>query len=149
MQPNNACKLYVSLALGFTMRLKQQNILANFKGFSLHILQLDASLVLVKDLTTRIVDILQDCRYWVIHVITIPALFLSGVVCVASGILFNVAGTANWLDYFSFVTSLSLLNDRCVKHITWHLCIAVVLYSCSIVQFFSSRIEQFSLPKQP
>ena len=59
-----------------------------------------------------IVDILQDCRYWVIHVITIPALFLSGVVCVASGILFNVAGTANWLDYFSFVTSLSLLNDR-------------------------------------
>ena len=59
-----------------------------------------------------LVDILQDCRYWVIHVITIPALFLSGVVCVASGILFNVAGTANWLDYFSFVTSLSLLNDR-------------------------------------
>ena len=45
-----------------------------------------------------IVDILQDCRYWVIHVITIPALFLSGVVCVASGILFNVAGTSNWLD---------------------------------------------------
>ena len=59
-----------------------------------------------------LVDILQDCRYWVIHVITIPALFLSGVVCVASGILFNVAGTANWLDYFSFVTSLSLINDR-------------------------------------
>ena len=59
-----------------------------------------------------IVDILQDCRYWVIHVITIPALFLSGVVCVASGILFNVAGTSNWLDYFSFVASLSLMNDR-------------------------------------
>ena len=59
-----------------------------------------------------LVDILQDCRYWVIHVITIPALFLSGVVCVASGILFNVAGTANWLDYFSLVTSFSLINDR-------------------------------------
>ena len=63
-----------------------------------------------------IVDILQDCRYWVIILledkITIPALFISGVVCVASGILFNVAGTANWLDYFSFVTSLSLINDR-------------------------------------
>lgn len=59
-----------------------------------------------------IVDILQDCRYWVIHVITIPALFLSGVVSVASGILFNVAGTSNWLDYFSFVASLSLMNDR-------------------------------------
>ena len=43
---------------------------------------------------------------------TITALFISGVVCVASGILFNVAGTANWLDYFSFVTSLSLMNDR-------------------------------------
>ena len=59
-----------------------------------------------------IIDILQDCRYWVIHVITIPALFISGVVSVASGILFNIAGTPNWLVYFSFATSLSLMNDR-------------------------------------
>lgn len=59
-----------------------------------------------------IVDILQDRRYWVIHIITIPALFLSGVVCVASGISFNIAGTPNWLGYLSSTTSLSLLNDR-------------------------------------
>ena len=43
-----------------------------------------------------IIDILQDCRYWVIHVITIPALFISGVVSVASGIL-------NILKLFSLV----------------------------------------------
>ena len=59
-----------------------------------------------------ITDILQDCRYWVIHIITIPALFLSGVVSVASGIVFNIAGTPNWLVYLSSVTSLSLMNDR-------------------------------------
>jgi photosystem II cytochrome b559 subunit alpha len=59
-----------------------------------------------------IVDILQDRRYWVIHIITIPALFISGVVSVASGISFNIAGTPNWLAYLSSTTSLSLVNDR-------------------------------------
>ena len=37
------------------------------------------------------IDILQDRRYWVIHLITIPSLFLGGVIFIFVYKLFGVA----------------------------------------------------------
>lgn len=48
-------------------------------------------------------DILQDRRYWVIHLITIPSLFLAGVVLVFTGFAYKLFGfvdhsSASFLD---------------------------------------------------
>ena len=61
------------------------------------------------------VDILQDRRYWVIHFITIPSLFLGGVVFILSGFVYKVFGTPSFIKYFadsSSNTGISLINDR-------------------------------------
>jgi photosystem II cytochrome b559 subunit alpha len=61
------------------------------------------------------IDILQDRRYWVIHLITIPSLFLAGVIFVLSGFVYKLFGTPNFLQYFynaSTNTQISLINDR-------------------------------------
>ena len=63
------------------------------------------------------IDILQDRRYWVIHLITIPSLFLAGVIFILSGFVYKLFGfgVANWQRYFynvPNVTQISLINDR-------------------------------------
>ena len=61
------------------------------------------------------VDILQDRRYWVIHLITIPSLFLAGIIFVISGFAYKLFGTPNWIRYFynsSANLSRNLINDR-------------------------------------
>ena len=61
------------------------------------------------------VDILQDRRYWVIHSITIPSLFIAGTIFVISGFAYKLFGTPNWIRYFSNTSSnisRNLINDR-------------------------------------
>ena len=61
------------------------------------------------------IDILQDRRYWVIHLITIPSLFLAGVIFILSGFVYKLFGVANFMRYFYNVpinTQISLINDR-------------------------------------
>jgi photosystem II cytochrome b559 subunit alpha len=58
-------------------------------------------------------DILQDRRYWVIHLITIPSLFLAGVIFVLSGFVYKLFGVPNFNQYFyNDNTQISLINDR-------------------------------------
>jgi photosystem II cytochrome b559 subunit alpha len=63
-----------------------------------------------------ILDILQDRRYWVIHLITIPSLFLGGVILVLSGFVYKLFGVANNGGYLNNSnTQISLINDRFFK----------------------------------
>ena len=61
------------------------------------------------------IDILQDRRYWVIHLITIPSLFIAGVIFICTGFVYKLFGVANWIRYFYNVTrniSRNIINDR-------------------------------------
>ena len=59
------------------------------------------------------IDILQDRRYWVIHLITIPSLFLAGVIFILSGFVYKLFGVPNFNQYFyNDNTPISLINDR-------------------------------------
>ena len=59
------------------------------------------------------IDILQDRRYWVIHLITIPSLFLAGVIFILSGFVYKLFGVANFNQYFYEIKpQISIINDR-------------------------------------
>ena len=59
------------------------------------------------------IDIFQDRRYWVIHLITIPSLFLAGVIFILSGFVYKLFGVANFNQYFyNDNTQISIINDR-------------------------------------
>jgi photosystem II cytochrome b559 subunit alpha len=46
-------------------------------------------------------DIITSVRYWVIHSITIPALFIAGWLFVSTGLAYDVFGTPRPDTYFS------------------------------------------------
>ena len=62
------------------------------------------------------IDILQDRRYWLIHLITIPSLFLAGVIFILSGFVYKLFRLPNFNQYFQSEavknTQISLINDR-------------------------------------
>ena len=59
------------------------------------------------------VDILQDRRYWVIHLLTIPSLFIAGAIFVLSGFIYKLFNTPNLNQYFpSDNTQICIINDR-------------------------------------
>ena len=60
-------------------------------------------------------DILQDRRYWLIHIITIPSLFLSGVIFIDSPFAYKLFGQRSFNEYFynhETLRHISLINDR-------------------------------------
>ncbi len=46
-------------------------------------------------------DIVTSIRYWVIHSITIPALFIAGWLFVSTGLAYDAFGTPRPNEYFS------------------------------------------------
>jgi photosystem II cytochrome b559 subunit alpha len=46
-------------------------------------------------------DIVTSLRYWIIHSITIPALFLAGWLFVATGLAYDAFGTPRPNEYFT------------------------------------------------
>ncbi len=46
-------------------------------------------------------DIITSVRYWVIHSITIPALFVAGWLFVSTGLAYDIFGTPRPDTYFS------------------------------------------------
>ena len=48
-------------------------------------------------------DIVTSIRYWVIHSITIPALFVAGWLFVSTGLAYDVFGTPRTNEYFTQV----------------------------------------------
>lgn len=60
-------------------------------------------------------DIITSIRYWVIHSITIPALFVAGWLFVSTGLAYDVFGTPRPNEYFSQTRQeVPLVSDRFV-----------------------------------
>jgi photosystem II cytochrome b559 subunit alpha len=58
-------------------------------------------------------DIVTSIRYWVIHSVTIPALFVAGWLFVSTGLAYDVFGTPRPSDYFPVgVQKPPIVSDR-------------------------------------
>jgi photosystem II cytochrome b559 subunit alpha len=58
-------------------------------------------------------DIVTSIRYWVIHSITIPALFIAGWLFVSTGLAYDAFGTPRPNEYFSEDRlELPIVRDR-------------------------------------
>ena len=58
-------------------------------------------------------DIITSVRYWVIHSITIPALFIAGWLFVRTGLAYDAFGTPRPDTYFTQERQqVPLVNDR-------------------------------------
>ncbi len=58
-------------------------------------------------------DIITSVRYWVIHSITIPALFIAGWLFVSTGLAYDVFGTPRPNEYYTQTRpELPILNNR-------------------------------------
>jgi photosystem II cytochrome b559 subunit alpha len=58
-------------------------------------------------------DIVTSIRYWVIHSITIPALFFAGWLFVSTGLAYDVFGTPRPNEYFTEVRQeVPIISDR-------------------------------------
>jgi photosystem II cytochrome b559 subunit alpha len=59
------------------------------------------------------VDIITSVRYWVIHALTIPALFLAGWLYVSTGLAYDIFGTPRPNEYFTAERQeLPIVSDR-------------------------------------
>ena len=58
-------------------------------------------------------DIVTSIRYWVIHSVTIPSLFIAGWLFVSTGLAYDVFGTPRPNEYFTEERQeLPLISDR-------------------------------------
>jgi photosystem II cytochrome b559 subunit alpha len=58
-------------------------------------------------------DIITSIRYWVIHSITIPMLFIAGWLFVSTGLAYDAFGTPRPDEYFTQTRQeLPIINDR-------------------------------------
>ena len=58
-------------------------------------------------------DIITSVRYWIIHSITIPSLFVSGWLFISTGLAYDVFGTPRPNEYFTQDRQkVTLVNDR-------------------------------------
>jgi len=58
-------------------------------------------------------DIVTSIRYWVIHSITIPSLFIAGWIFVSTGLAYDLFGTPRPNEYFTSTRQeVPLLTDR-------------------------------------
>lgn len=58
-------------------------------------------------------DIITSIRYWVIHSITIPALFIAGWLFVSTGLAYDVFGTPRPNEYFTQARQeVPIVNNR-------------------------------------
>ena len=58
-------------------------------------------------------DIITSVRYWIIHSITIPSLFVSGFLFIATGLAYDAFGTPRPDEYFTQDRQqIPLVNDR-------------------------------------
>ncbi|MEM9275179.1 MAG: cytochrome b559 subunit alpha [Cyanobacteria bacterium P01_F01_bin.143] len=58
-------------------------------------------------------DIITSVRYWVIHGVTIPMLFLAGWLFVSTGLAYDAFGTPRPNEYYTqFRVELPIISDR-------------------------------------
>lgn len=66
-----------------------------------------------KILERPFVDIVTSIRYWVIHSVTIPSLFISGWLLVSTGLAYDVFGSPRPNEYFTETRQENpLITDR-------------------------------------
>ena len=56
--------------------------------------------------------VLSDLRFWVIHVVTISSLFLSGSIVVVSGLVYKIFGAPTLSQFFSGTNQIPSIADR-------------------------------------
>ena len=56
--------------------------------------------------------VLSDLRFWVIHVVTITSLFLSGSIIVVSGLVFKIFGSPTLSQFFKDSNQIPIITDR-------------------------------------
>jgi photosystem II cytochrome b559 subunit alpha len=58
-------------------------------------------------------DIITSIRYWVIHSVTIPSLFVAGWIFVSTGLAYDIFGTPRPNEYFTETRQeIPLISDR-------------------------------------
>jgi photosystem II cytochrome b559 subunit alpha len=58
-------------------------------------------------------DILTSIRYWVIHSITVPSLFIAGWLFISTGLVYDVFGSPRPNEYFTEQRQdVPLITDR-------------------------------------
>lgn len=58
-------------------------------------------------------DIISSIRYWVIHSVTIPSLFVAGWIFVSTGLAYDIFGTPRPNEYFTETRQeVPLISDR-------------------------------------
>lgn len=58
-------------------------------------------------------DIVTSIRYWVIHSITIPALFIAGWLFVSTGLAYDIFGTPRPNEYYPTAQQVApIISDR-------------------------------------
>lgn len=58
-------------------------------------------------------DIVTSIRYWVIHSVTIPSLFVAGWIFVSTGLAYDIFGTPRPNEYFTENRQeIPLISDR-------------------------------------
>jgi len=58
-------------------------------------------------------DIITSIRYWVIHSVTIPSLFVAGWIFVSTGLAYDIFGTPRPNEYFNETRQeIPLISDR-------------------------------------
>jgi len=57
-------------------------------------------------------DLITSIRYWIIHTITLPALFVSGWLFVSTGLAYDIFGTPRPSEYFTDSRQVSPLIDN-------------------------------------
>ena len=64
-------------------------------------------------MNVRFPDIVTSVRYWFIHGITIPMLFIAGWLFVSTGLAYDVFGTPRPDQYFTEIRDeLPIISDR-------------------------------------
>ena len=72
----------------------------NFNHFQVELIYQQMPVVELSTGERPFIDILQDRRYWVIHVITIPSLFVGGVIFIDSPFVYKLFGRGSFNQYF-------------------------------------------------
>lgn len=58
-------------------------------------------------------DIITSLRYWLIHSVTIPSLFIAGWIFVSTGLAYDIFGTPRPNEYFTTTRQdVPLISDR-------------------------------------
>nr|YP_003795269.1 photosystem II protein V [Chromera velia]ADJ66511.1 photosystem II protein V [Chromera velia] len=58
-------------------------------------------------------EIITSLRYWLIHIVTIPCIFVTGLLFVKTGLPYKLFGTPRSDQYFTTLRQqIPLINDR-------------------------------------